>query len=119
MTTLPKRNPTKKLKSLSQLKRTHVPALTPDSLIVALQRLQELPIHPASKRQLASILVAASNPDGERIDVVVKTISPARQKMVAKTARQVRGITKETTRRGRAKLMALSDEEWEKLVRSD
>lgn len=114
-TTLP---PLPKLKIKAKKKRTHVPQLQPNDLTVALDNLANLKIPTASKRVLGDILRAAANPNNERIDVIVKSLEPTRQKLVKKTARQVREVTRDVTSRGRAGLEEMSDEEWQKLVDS-
>jgi vacuolar-type H+-ATPase subunit H len=90
--------------------------LQPDSLIVTLERLNQLPITKPEKDVLADILRAASNPDNERIDVVIKGLEPERRKIVDKTARQLRAITSEVTSRGRKALEDMTDDEWKQLV---
>ncbi len=56
-----------------------IPALSPDSLIVALQRIDRLAIPEAAKRELRRMLQAASNPDSEKIETIIKTLPKARQ----------------------------------------
>jgi hypothetical protein len=98
-------------------KRTHVPALSPDSLKVTLDRLNSLQVSADVRHTIADILKAASNPDNEKIDVIIKTLAPERLKRVEKTAKQVRETTREITTRGRAGLLAMSDSEWDEMVR--
>lgn len=105
-----------KLKIKPRKQRTHVPKLPKDNLTVALQNLETLKIPAASKRALGDILRAAANPNSEKIDVVVSSLEPARQKLVKKTARQVREITQDVTSRARKALEDMSDEEWQRLV---
>jgi hypothetical protein len=101
--------------SLPKAKRTHIPALSKNDLIVTLDKLSKLTIPKASKDAISAILRSAANPDHAKIDVVVKSVSPTRQKMISKTARQVRGITQGVTVRGKARLESMSDEEWQRL----
>ncbi len=93
--------------------------MQPNDLTVALDNLANLKIPTASKRAIGDILRAAANPNAEKIDVVVSTLDQSRQKLVKKTARQVREVTQDVTRRGRAGLEAMSDDEWNALIESD
>lgn len=102
-------------KKLPRKKRTHVPALDKLQLEAALVRLEALKISGAATRKLQAILKAASNPDNDKIEVIVQTLQPERKALVTETAKQVRATTREVTARGKAGIMSLSDEEWEKL----
>lgn len=101
---------------LPRKKRTHVPGLDALSLEAALARLEALKISGAATRKLAAILKAASNPDNDKIEVIVQTLEPERKALVTETAKQVRATTREVTARGKAALNAMSQEEWEQLV---
>jgi hypothetical protein len=101
--------------SLPKAKRTHIPALGDSDLIVALDKLSKLNIPKAGKDRIGEILRAASNPDNERVDVVVKSLPEKRKSMIAKTARQVGDVARGVMARGRARLESMSDEEWERL----
>lgn len=103
-------------KSKRKSKRKHVPKLDKLQLEAALARLKESGASPAAIRQVEETLKAAANPDSEKVDVIISTLDKSRQKMIAKTAKQVGAITDSVMRRGRAALEAMSDEEWEKLV---
>jgi hypothetical protein len=85
-------------------------------LLVALQKLSELPIPTASKQQLSNILQAASNPVAERIDVVVASLPQERRANVERTSKAIARVTSGVTSRGRDGILTLTDEEWEKLV---
>ena len=61
---------------------THIPALAPNDLEIALQRIDMLAIDPAAKRQLKAMLKAASNPDTEKIETILKTLPKARQEEI-------------------------------------
>lgn len=101
------------------LKRKHVPQLPKDSLALALQKLESVPITASAKRALGDILRAAANPNAEKIDVVVGSLDEPRKKLVTKTAKAVREVTQDVTARGRVGLEALSDAEWNALIESD
>lgn len=61
---------------------THIPALAPNDLAIALQRIDMLAIDPSAKRQLKAMLKAASNPDTEKIETILKTLPKARQEEI-------------------------------------
>lgn len=93
-----------------------MPSLPDDKLKAVLDQVQGLPIDEASKRVLADSLRAASNPNNERIDVVMKTLEPIRRKMIEKTAKGLRSLNAETMARGKERLEAISDDEWQRLI---
>lgn len=97
-------------------KRTHVPALRHNDLIVALDKLQDLAVDDLIKQQVGDVLRAASNPNAESIQVVMKTLEAPRRKMIEKTARGLRELNAEVMARGKATLEGLSDDEWTKLI---
>lgn len=59
--------------------RTHIPALTRDSLIVASQKIDRLAIPEAAKRLLRAMLTAAADPYANKIEIIIKTLPKARQ----------------------------------------
>lgn len=97
-------------------KRKHIPSLSPLELEAALARLKESELDTDSKAQLEAMLRAASNPNNERIDVVLDTLPYERQRDVLDVAKVINAATKRATKRGRAGLQAMSDAEWDKLV---
>lgn len=82
----------------------------------ALERLKGLPVDNASKQAIADTLRAASNPNAERIDVVIKTLEPERRKMIEKTAKGLRDLSADVNKRGQERLEAISDEQWQRLL---
>lgn len=70
----------------------------------------------ATKRQVANVLNAAGNPDHGKADVIVKSLPKDRQKLINKTAKQVKAISDEIMARGKKALEDMSDEEWDALV---
>jgi len=68
------------------------------------------------KRSLADILTAASNPNAERVDVVIGGLPPARKALVESGAEQVKRLSGGVAARGKAALLAMSDEEWDRLA---
>lgn len=99
--------------------RSHIPALHPDTLTVLLQGIDTLKISAAAKKQLRDMLKAAANPDNEKVDVIIRTMSKDEQRNIAATTQAVSDFTAATVTRGGAKLMALSDDEWERLLNAD
>lgn len=65
---------------------------------------------------LQRMLLAASNPDAENPDVVVRTLPAEKQAAIAETVRGVRDTTRGVIQRGAAGLLAVSDAEWNRLV---
>lgn len=59
--------------------RDHIPPLSPNDLEIALQRIDLLAIDSVSKRQLKGMLRAASNPDTNKIETIIKTLPKERQ----------------------------------------
>lgn len=96
--------------------RKHVPALDAKSLRIALEDLQALKVDDLIKKQVGDVLKAASNPDSERIDVVIKTLPKEQRKMIDKTAKELNVLSAEVQARGKRKIDSLSDAEWQKLV---
>jgi hypothetical protein len=93
-----------------------VPSLSKLQLDSALERLKALPVDNVSKRAIEDTLRAASNPNAERIDVVIKSLEPERRKMIEKTAKGLRDLSAEVNARGKERLEAISDEQWQRLL---
>lgn len=70
----------------------------------------------AAQRQLIAMLQAAANPNAESAAEVIKTLDPERRANVEATIRQLAQNRRAITRRGRAGLRAMSDDEWQRLV---
>lgn len=105
------------MKKQSQPKRReHIPALTPEQMQIALQKLQDARIPPAAKKQLQAMLEAASNPDSETTAAIIKTLSKDRQELVKEMADALTLQTTMVVRRAGQGLDAISDDEWNKLV---
>lgn len=99
--------------------RKHVPALDAKSLRIALEDLQALNVDDLIKRQVADVLKAASNPDSERIDVVIRSLPKEQRKMIDKTAKGLNALNADVQARGKGRLDAMSEGEWERLVNGD
>jgi hypothetical protein len=89
--------------------------LLPDTLKVKLDELANLPISSPAKDIIGAILRAASNPQSEDIRTVIKTLPQERRKNVERTVKAISRVTSSVMRRGKAGIMNLSDDEWEKL----
>lgn len=96
--------------------REHIPQLDPLQLEAALARLAATSISPEGKRQIRRMLEAAANPNAEAPEVVIETLPVERRVDIRQTMTQVGGTLLTVSRRGGQKLLALSDEEWDRLV---
>jgi hypothetical protein len=94
----------------------HIPALSPDSLTVALQQLERVNMPAAAKKAIADMLKAAANPESEHPAEVMKTLPGERKINVQTTALTVQKTAKDIAGRGRAGLLAMSAEEWQRLI---
>lgn len=90
--------------------------MPPNDLIVALNKLQALPISKEAKKAIENTLKAGANPHSESIDVVIKSLPKKQRGMIEKTAKGLRDISADVQARGRKKLEAISDEEWQRLL---
>jgi len=90
--------------------------LPPDKLASALEHLESLPLDRSAKNALRDILKAASNKGHSAPDVIVKSLPLERQKLINKTAREMKAITDDVMARGKQRLMDMSDDEWDRLV---
>lgn len=81
-----------------------------------MDKLYALPVSKAAQDAIAATLKAAANPDNERIDVVIKTLEPERRKMIEKTAKGLRDLSADVMQRGKERLEAISDEQWQRLL---
>lgn len=68
------------------------------------------------KREVEAVIKTASNPNAKRTIVVVKTLPEDRQKIIGKTARELKALTNERMADSKKRLMELSDDEWNELV---
>lgn len=96
--------------------RKHIPALPPLRLEAALDALDKAPLSKDARRQLAAMLKAASNPDNEAPEVVMRTLPPDRQMDMQQTINAVALVNRDVTARGSAALLAMSDAEFDALV---
>ena len=99
-------------------RRKHIPALNPLELEAALARLEKTNLSPRGKALIRQMLTAASNPNNESPEVVMQTLEPERRREVERVMVEVSGVMRGVMNRGGAGLLAISDEEWERLVES-
>lgn len=88
-------------------KLTHIPPLSRDSLIVAAQRIDRLAIPDAAKRELKRMLSAASNPDNEKIETIIKTLPKARQEEILRIFDEVYAMQQANEQTARNTLLGL------------
>ena len=96
--------------------RKHIPALKPDQLTQAIQKLQEAKLPPAAKDQLARMIQAAANPQNETVEVIIQTLPAHRRKRIQATAEGLHKNMQIVTSRAKRLLMDMSATEWERLV---
>lgn len=96
--------------------RDHIPALSPLELEAALARLEQTRMSKAGKRMIRQMLEAAANPNAEAPEVVIETLPAERRTDIKQTMTEVGGVLLGVTQRGGAKLLALKDDEWDRLV---
>lgn len=72
----------------------------------------------SGKRALKLIVQAASNKNAEKLDVIIAGLPDDRKMTVEKGAQWVQEAGANQRKRAATALLDMSDEEWEKLVRS-
>lgn len=97
----------------------HIPALSSERLEKAVAALGVTRMTKAGKMQVEQMLRAASNPNAERIDVVIASLEKARRGNVEGTHTALTSLTHARVLRGKNKLNALSEAEWARLVQED
>ena len=78
--------------------------------------MQSLDISDSAKKAVGDSLRAAAAPDHGKVDVIVKSLPMDRQKIIGKTARAMKSITDDVMARGKAKLLDMSQDEWDALI---
>lgn len=96
-------------------KRTHL-RLLPENLQRALQTLANTSLDPKTKRAVGDVLATAANADHGKPAVIVKSLPADRQKLIVKTAKRMQTVTDDVMTRGKAKLLDISDDEWDAIV---
>lgn len=101
-------------------KRKHLPRLNPDKLKLIAQAVEQSPrLSKAGKRAVMRSLEAAANPDAESPEVVIATLPKERQETVIAHVKAFMDFGQSISSRGRRKLAALSDSEWQRLFESE
>lgn len=85
----------------------HIPPLSPNDLEIALRRIDLLAIDPASKRQLKGMLRAASNPDTNKIETIIKTLPKQRQAEIWRIFDDIAAMHKKQTDDGNKAVLLL------------
>lgn len=93
-------------------KREHIPALRGRRLVTVLRAIERLPVNGGARAALQQMLVEAALPD--RHDP--QRLGGARAALVRQAQEELQALTEATLSRARAQLLALSEEEWERLV---
>lgn len=96
--------------------RKHIPALKPEQLTVAIQKLQDAKLPPAAKEQLGRMIQAAANPENETVAVIIQTLPPNRRKRIQSTVEGLHKNMQTVTSRAKQSLLDMSAAEWERLV---
>lgn len=108
---------TPKRKSANQSKRTHIPALTPEQLELAIQQLKaETAIPVAGQQLIEDMLRAASAPGGESIGAAISGLPPERRQIVQENTTELSVVFGGLVTRGNQRLMAMSEDEWQALL---
>lgn len=106
-----------KIKKPTRKPRKHIPALNPDQLKIALEKLEKAPlIPPAAKKQFELMIRAAANSRNEAPEIVIKTLPDKRQKQVQSMVAQLNKQTSALIRRAEKGLDDIPDAEWDRLV---
>lgn len=87
-----------------------IPAM--DDLIGALSALDRLPVSGRARRYLGNMLIEASTPDRHN----PARLEPTHRENVKTTVERLTEHTMSVVQRGSAALLAMSDEEWDRLV---
>lgn len=80
------------------------------------QLLTALRVDAVGAAQIGAMLDAAANPGSESPEVILQTLDPERQADAVLAMQAVGAVFALVTARGRARLEALSDDEWSALV---
>lgn len=94
----------------------HIPRLTPLALEAARERLKTTQLSPRGKAYIEAMLEAASNPDSEAPEVVMRTLPPERQSNMQTIAREYDALAARVTQRGSAALLTMDDADWSALL---
>lgn len=95
----------------------HIPALSPEALQAAMERLQaSQAISPRVKEHMEAMLRAASDPTSQQPEKLVQSLPEERQANIRAIAETYSAATKAIAKRGKQGLSDISAREWDKLV---
>lgn len=97
---------------------SHLPSLSPSQLDKALKLLAASKLSPKGKRQIAAMLKAAAA-GGDSVNGAIAALEPERQAEVQAMIAELDGLTTNAVARGGAALLAIDDDEWERLLAED
>lgn len=96
---------------------SHLPQLNPLELSAVVARIAASPmISSAGKRAITESLRAAANPEGETPQAAIRTLDKEEQKAIKAAQAGYKRVLSAPEARGKAALMSLSDDEWQRLV---
>lgn len=95
-----------------------VPPLNEAELKQAMLTIDSLNISKGGRDALRQIVQAASNPNAEKIDVVIAGMEANRREAVESGAKSVQRVGEKVRTRAAKALMDMSDEEWSSLIES-
>ncbi len=94
----------------------HIPKLTPLELEAFFARLDQANLSPEGRALIKQMFSAAANGDSETPAVIISTLPENRRTDIQQTSAAIGTTLSTVGRRGGARLMQLSDEEWTALV---
>jgi sarcosine oxidase gamma subunit len=94
----------------------HIPALTPLELEAFFARLDQANLSPEGRQEIKRMFSAAANGDAETPAAVIRTLPEERRADIEQTSAAIGSVLNTVGRRGGARLLALSDDEWTALV---
>ena len=97
-------------------KRKHLPSLPDAQRRAIIEQINSAPLHPDAKRQLIAMLEAAANPNAEAPEVVIQSLEAERRDNILETVNVLNRFTGSMAARGKARLLDMSDEDFDALV---
>lgn len=97
--------------------RRHLPKLSPERLKLIRQAVDKTPrLSPAGRRAVMRSLEAAATGSAESVEVVIASLPKERKETVLSHVKQFMDFSSTISKRGREKLVALSEDEWQRLI---
>ena len=97
-------------------KPAHLPSLPDAQRRAIIEQINSAPLHPDAKRQLIAMLEAAANPNAEAPEVVIQSLEAERRDNILETVNVLNRFTGSMAARGKARLLDMSDEDFDALV---